>query len=480
MKYSKAYITLIVLIFATFAIVFDTFPRSTYSELEKRELATFPEFNLQKLASGDFTRSVSSWFSDSEPYRDSLMLLSMQIKDVIRLNTGEENVVFYASTDESTDNNAETPDMLEDEIYEPQAILNENAKIAASGVIVVGQPPTVRVLSAYGGAANGGVTYAQAANLYKEKFPNVNVYCMVIPTAAEYYCPEQVRNRIKPQLPTIQNIFAHLDPGVKPVNIHATLGNHADEDIYLRTDHHWAPLGAFYAAQKFAQVAGVPFRDLDSYERRVVHNIVGSMYGYSKDISVKKSPEDFVFYVPKGVEYQTTYINYKTNSNYQVVSESRPTQGPFFYHFNDGNGGAYCTFMGGDSKLTQVRTSTHNGRRIVILKDSYGNAIPGYLFYSFEEIHVVDFRYFGKNMVEYVRDNHITDILFANNIFNAYSSRTYDKYSRFLTQGNGVQHPIADENVKKDTSNGKSTIPEHPKTTDEPVKESHAQAADTI
>ena len=60
--------------------------------------------------------------------------------------------------------------------------------------------------------------------------------------------------------------------------------------------------------------------------------------------------------------------------------------------------------------------------------------IPGYLFFSFEEVHVIDSRYFTKDMVAYVRDNKITDILFANNIFKAYSSHTYGSYLRFLHQ----------------------------------------------
>jgi hypothetical protein len=212
------------------------------------------------------------------------------------------------------------------------------------------------------------------------------------------------------------------------------LGKHANEDIYLRTDHHWSPLGGYYAAQEFARVAGVPFKDLSHYERRVTHGYVGSMYGYSKDISIKNAPEDFVYYVPKGVEYTTTYTNYTINKNYQVTGEGKPFTAPFFFKFKDGHGGAYCTMMGGDTKLTQVRTSTHNGRRVIILKDSFGNMIPGYLFFSFEEVHVIDSRYFTKDIIAYVAENKITDILFANNIFKAYSSHTYGSYLRFLHQ----------------------------------------------
>ena len=63
------YIVIVAVVFLAFALVFDTFPRSTVSELEKRELATFPEFTWERLADGSFTSDVSTWFSDSEHYR---------------------------------------------------------------------------------------------------------------------------------------------------------------------------------------------------------------------------------------------------------------------------------------------------------------------------------------------------------------------------------------------------------------------------
>ena len=56
----------------------------------------------------------------------------------------------------------------------------------------------------------------------------------------------------------------------------------------------------------------------------------------------------------------------------------------------------------------------------------------GYLFGSFEEVHVVDGRYFTKNMKEYVRQNGITDILFCNNVFKVYGGG--ENYQRFLKQ----------------------------------------------
>ena len=303
MKLSKIYLIIIVTVVAAFAIVFNTFPRPTFSELEKRELTTFPEFSWESLADGSFTRNVSSWFSDSEPFRDVFMLLSMHINDLEKISTGEEDITFHASAPMPTEETTPMED-FDDEIIEESDTTDtytpadENAKIANNGILIIGQGENVRALMAYGGTGSGCTGYAEAANKYKETFPNVNVYCMVIPTSVEFYCPEKARKRSNPQRPTIDNVINHLEGGVKSVDIYYTLRDHAAEDIYLRTDHHWAPLGAFYAAKKFAEVAGVPFRDLDGYERRVVHGYVGSMYGYSQDISVKNAPEDFVYYVP--------------------------------------------------------------------------------------------------------------------------------------------------------------------------------------
>lgn len=492
MKTDKIYITAVAVVFAAIAIVFDTFPRSKVSELEKRELAKFPEYSEQKLWQGTFTKEVSAWFSDSEPYRDVLMSLSMKIKDLMRISTGEDNVTFHASTSQSGAGDRASQQGLGNrtvEEYDNNLTADENAKIANAGIIVVGSGSKVRALMAFGGSSKGCVAYAKAANKYKEVLGSgVNVYCMVIPTAVEFYCPDKAKSMTRPQRPTINSTYALLADNVKAVDVYTPLGHHASEDIFLRTDHHWAPLGAFYAAEAFAKTAGVPFKPLSSYQRKVVRGYVGSMYGYSKDIAIKNAPEDFVYYIPKDVTYTTTYINYTIDRNYRVTGEGKPVKGIFFAHFKDGSGAAYCTFMGGDTKITKVKTSTKNHRRVLILKDSFGNAIPGYLFYSFEEVHVVDTRYFTKNLKEYVRQNKITDVLFANNIFKAYSPHIYATYMRLLEQSAYKPHAVSTASPKtephadakdKNAAGTHSPAAETRKESDEAVKPATQHHPDT-
>ncbi|MDO4771429.1 DHHW family protein [Porphyromonas sp.] len=460
MKQPKLFLYIVLALFAGFALVFNFLPRSRYSELEKRELATFPAFSSEKLWSGQWARDISTWFSDSEPYRDQLMTLSMVFKDKVGLPKGEgqikihgatlqkpEEIVAEAPTAPAPTVEAERPtekqkaptpaprDNEEPTEEDGEIAIEEMAKLSDNGIIVVGKGENVRALMAFGGSKSAGNSYAEAANTYQQALgDSVQVYCMVIPTAAEFYCPEKVKKYTRPQRPVVDQIHNKLDPQVKAVDVIDDLRAHSDEPIYLRTDHHWAPLGAYYAARKFAAVADVPLPDIETYERRVVKGFVGTMYAYSKDISIKKAPEDFVYYVPQGIEYKTTYIQYKVDSLYRVVGESNPVSGAFFKHYKDGHGGAYSTFMGGDSKITKVETSTPNGRRLVILKDSFGNAIPGYLFQSFEQVHVIDVRYFTRNMITYVKENRITDILFANNIFNSCNPRICKRYIAFLKQ----------------------------------------------
>ncbi|MCF0245070.1 MAG: hypothetical protein HUK06_09865 [Bacteroidaceae bacterium] len=413
------YIIIIITAFAAIAIVFNTFPRSVKSELEKRTLATFPKFSFIRLCSGDFTKDISLWFSDSEPYRDKLMALSMTIKQYEGIKTTSDNISFITTGGAKQSNRVDERKQRKEEQEENRVTADSDAKISNSGIIITGKGLDVRALMAYGSTGKGISAFSKMVNQYKKAFgEDVKVYCMVIPTAVEYYCPAKAKEVTKPQKPVIKQCYELLDSTVKAVDVYTSLEKRVKEPIYLRTDHHWSPTGGFYAAEKFAKVARTDFKPIAAYERKVIHRYVGSMYGYSQDASIKGAPEDFVYYIPKDVAFTTTYINYKLRKQ-TVVGEEPPARGSFFFPLKDGDVNAYCTFMGGDAKITKVKTGIKNGRRLAILKDSFGNTLPGYLFYSFEEVHVLDHRYFTPNLVEYVKQNQITDFLIAQNIFNA-------------------------------------------------------------
>ena len=319
-----------------------------------------------------------------------------------------------------------------------QAILPmtaQNVRKARRGIIVVETDSLARGMEPFSYVPDRAATYAAVINDYKGRLASTRVYCMTIPTAVAFYLPDSVKSWSHNEKRGISDIYAHLKPSVKAIELLPVLSDHTDENIYMRTDHHWAPLGAYYAAEAFAREAGVPFLPLADYDSCVVRNFIGTMQRFSQDRAIGRVPEDFVYYVPRNVEYHATHVKYTFSGKKNNILKPNPREDcEFFRVYEDGSPNAYSTFMGGDVNTTSVYTSTKNGRRLLILKDSYGNALTSFLFGSFEEIHVVDCRYFTENIIRFAKDRQITDVLFANNLLHAYTPATSQTLRKYLSQ----------------------------------------------
>ncbi len=304
---------------------------------------------------------------------------------------------------------------------------------ARRGIIIVGKGANQRAFEPFNYSMTNAHNFAGVVNRYARAFgDSVKTYLMAIPTQAAYYCPPQAEGWVSDQREATNDMYGALDDSVRRVNIYDSLAVHFAENIYLRTDHHWAPLAAYYAAREFAREAGVDFKDLTNYDTLTVSDYYGTMSRFSRDMAFKKVREDFVYFVPRDVEYTKSTIRYRLNKRRKPIAERPAVVADFFKTYPNGSTAAYCTFMGGDTRTVKVITSTKNGRRLLILKDSFGNALPGYLFHSFEEIHVIDFRYFLRKIKPYVKKNAITDVLFAHNLSHACSPKTAAAYHQLL------------------------------------------------
>ena len=60
-----------------------------------------------------------------------------------------------------------------------------------------------------------------------------------------------------------------------------------------------------------------------------------------------------------------------------------------------------------------------NGRRIAVVKESFGNAFVPYMIDYYDEIYVVDIRETTPSTSAIIADKGITDVLFINNVFAA-------------------------------------------------------------
>ncbi len=408
--------------------------RPTKSEEENRDLAKIPAFSLSSYLDGSFTAQFSEFFNDTVPmrstfksfisdfraslgvpYDDGVKIIGnvpvMEQEPTVPPTTEPTQPPTEAPTNQEEETTASTEATEVTETTEATEAETEPEEEdydgeIANNILIVKD----RGLMLYGGGKSRGQTYAETLNQYKEALGDgVNIYSLVAPTAISYYLPKKYESYSASETENIDHINSFLN-GVTPVDAYTALKAHKDEAIYSRTDHHWQPLGAYYAAKAFAETAGVPFADLSEYETVQKEGYVGTLYGYTNDAVFKDNPELFIYYKPTN-QYTTTYYN---------TDMTNERSGNLLINLdNVASSSWYLVFMGGDERITRVTTDCDNGRKLMIIKDSYGNALVPCLTSSFSEIWVVDMRYFEPSAVEFAKEHGITDVLFAMNTFSA-------------------------------------------------------------
>lgn len=289
-----------------------------------------------------------------------------------------------------------------------------------NNILVLGD----RCMDVFGGTYDSFNYYSQVIAQYKKDLgDDVDVYSMVVPTSNSIYLRNYVRDGVDFYQKYGGNQADKLDyldekfegTGVTSVNVYDTLYKHWDEQIYFRTDFHWTQLGAYYAAEKFASVSGLPFKTLDSgaYTKMGKYNEDGTpqaFYGYyysklGNPTVLKDNPDEF-FWFEYNEEYSAEYYDVETGTKLQTTKDS------CYFTVNHGPSW-YMTFLGGDNMIAKINTNTNNGKTVVVFKDSFGNCFAPLLMSMYETIYVVDIRYYNGNSITYCKDVGATDVVFA-------------------------------------------------------------------
>lgn len=398
--------------------------RPEISRTENRTLAKRPQFSLSDFFSGKFTSDFEKFYNDTVPGRETFKHITASIRNCFGPDNESAKIhgapVKQEKTVEDEPVPAPTsavsvPGSLSTEVpvtvpaeTQPDPLDDPDIQGEVSNSILVYDD---RGIMLYGGSYSNGQMYAEYVNNFKADL-GINVYSMVCPTPVSYYLPKKYSDLSASEKDNIDNINQYLN-GVTPIDAYGALLEHKNEDIFQRTDHHWSQLGAFYAAQEFAKQAGVPFAKLSSYRRTELDGYVGTLYGYTGNSDLYDNPEKFVYYKPSNDYSTTVYDPDLTNEREGNLLINIDALDP---------GSWYLVFLGTDAAVTHVHTNVANGRKLAIVKDSYGNALVPCLTSSFEDIYVVDMRYFEVNAVSQFRQWGVTDLLFAMNTFSATGS----------------------------------------------------------
>lgn len=275
----------------------------------------------------------------------------------------------------------------------------------------------------FGGDEFRAELYAESINSYQQKLSGIKVYNMVVPNHTEMGLPQRLKSSDAPsdsQAENIKQIYSKLNSSVTPINAYNKLAEHCSEYIYYNSDHHWTGLGAYYAYTAFAEATNQNVLDLTACTENKIEGFTGSFANTNDGLTT-----DTVSYwtFPYNVTMDITDSN-GTTSNYDSP----------YYQYAEAGSNTYGVFIMGDNPLTVLHSDSENGtgKKIAVIKESYGNAFSPYLTNNYSEVHIIDFRYFNQNLADYCKQNGITEVLYLNGIMSANTQVQLDSMDGLL------------------------------------------------
>ena len=430
--------TVFVFILITVSILFFIMPKHKISQDEKRVLTQFPEFNTVDLFSGRYFKTIELYYSDNFIYRNEFI----EIASLIKRNKGIKNneiQYFTYSKSSSIKKGTEKDGKISKTTSSKDTLATESVDDIYENIksVIVYKKKAIQI---FNGSNYALSNFASLVKKYKDELgPSVSVFCMAIPIGSDFNLPsafKKDREKIG-----IDHLYSVMDPSIKCVNAYEELRKHQKEYIQFNTDHHWTGRGAYYAYLAFCKTAQIKPLTPNKFEIKRINNFLGTLYYHTRSEDLKDNL-DYVEYFKLRNTTKTTYFNENATKEYG---------GQLFVETAKG-GSSYGVFLGRDYPLMKVKTDQKNGKKILIIKDSYGNAFSPFLCAHYEEVYIVDYRYLKSNIKNLIKKYGINNLLFAHNMYVLNSTFTISQESNFLTSNfitPTVTKPIISKTVPK-------------------------------
>lgn len=334
-------------------------PDKTYSEEENRVLAESPAISWEGIREKEYMNDLESYVSDQFAFRDVWIRLKVQCD--LLAGKREFNGVYLGKNK-----------------YLMQIPSKPDEKQVEENM--------------------------QAINAFTERNEGINVDMMIVPNAAytmKEYLPDGAP--VRDQGADTENIRSQLTEQADYIDVTETLREHVDEGLYYKTDHHWTSRGAAYGFEAAAAELGIenPITEYDIYT--VTTEFSGTLASKS---GYHKAKDTIEIYAPKNIE--TRYL--VTDSDHR---EERPTV--YDRSALDGKD-QYQVFFGGNHATVDIKTTNRTERNLLVFKDSYANCFVPFLIPYYDEIVMVDPRYYYDNIQTLITGKGITDVLFLYNM----------------------------------------------------------------
>lgn len=373
---------------------------ATFSEAEKRQLKTRPKLTISGLLDGNYFNQYREYFADTFPNRETLMKGNTTLNGFYYFGglSSDDNASLVIDLNMNAAQHGEALKATEDPDAVPGTEETEPEKKPTEPLAAAEQLGSVVLIgnSAFDvpHADNDQIIkYAQAVTAIADTLgSNVKTFSMPVPNSAEFYTHKEYHTGKTSQKAMFELCKSNLGSNVTFVDAYSAIAPHTDEYIYFRTDHHWTHLGAYYAYTALCQSAGFNPVNKDDFATGQWENFVGSMYtfvsNYPQGRVLKDNPDTVHYWKPSANITTTCYNSTALTGGYAMGTICR---------VGEDVENKYLTFMGGDHPIAVVETDTQ-GPCILVIKESYGNALISWLTNHYSKIILIDPRqYYGKN-----------------------------------------------------------------------------------
>lgn len=394
------------------------------SHAENRRLAQMPALRLDTLFDGRFAEDFEHYVADQFPGRERFLAVDRQRQQLFQgfpgLGSGGVALIQREASNRdqampSQPLATEAPGLIQSTKPETRRFeMAEQPDLAeglapeerVSNIIIAGG----RGMEVFSYGELSLKRYADRLTAFYQELPEEHrMISMLVPTAIAFYGPKELRSGYHSQYDAIRKIYEALPEGVLKVDAFASLAAHREEYLYFRSDHHWNGRGAYYGYAALCESLGLEAEPLaEMAMSQPETTFLGSLYGYTNQSPLLAHAADVAEIFQPREQGSLQY--------YDGADFSNPRAGVLLNaSFPQAN--HYLLFSGGDVPLAVMESSLKNDRRICVVKDSYGNALVPFLSNHYEKVYVIDPRYFTDDLILFLQQEKIQDLLIVNYSF---------------------------------------------------------------
>ena len=352
-----------------------------FSPNENRYLSGVPTFSVDRIFSGDFQEDLENYLNDQILGRDQWITAKTALQktcgdtDIGGAYVGKDGYDFEKILPEDIDDK-----LVNRNIQSVQQFLEKStAQVEKDHMSFLLVPTSGLVMKEY------------------------------LPKNAILFDQEAYMDRVKDALKE----YRFMD-GRKIFQSEADSKTKADKALYYRTDHHWTTYGAFVAFEEWCKQTGHSFEGADAYETETVtKQFRGSLY--SKILDYDSAYDSIVRMTKK-----------QDATAYKVIVDGKDIGG-FYQEDKLQEKDKYAYFFGGNYGEVAIEGTQEGKGNLLVIKDSFANAFVPFLADSYDNIYMVDLRYFNEDMQAYLKEKNITDILVLYNVSNFVTDRNLYK-----------------------------------------------------